>query len=114
MAAFTTVLSTLEQGIRSKYLVNADHTAEKQAIVLQKRKESTGPTSVIMDELQVVYTTEDSDGVILQPKVVLYLGIRRPVNGIATRVNAARAVLADLHGSDEFTDMFNKQLPIQG
>lgn len=63
--------------------------------------------------ISVVYGTEDAEGNPLQSKVVFDAGVRFPVNGQSSEIDAALVVFRDLVASDEFTAMVNSQAYVQ-
>jgi hypothetical protein len=77
--------------------------------VIQRRKIATGSTSVLEDTVQVLSSTEDALGEILDSKVLMEAKLRRPANGIAADVTAVLAVFRDIVAGDEFTNTTSTQ-----
>lgn len=113
MAAMSTILNERSSSSDSHvWTVNADHTAQKQALVLQKRKTPTGDQVVMEDHVMVRYDGEDADGMVLKEPVSVTVIVRRSKHAIAADVSAALATARDIVAGDEFTDVVNKQEPL--
>lgn len=109
MAAMTTALTEFSDNGNTRTYTYTGHTATEPRLVLQKRKVSTGATSVIEDTVTVLSSTEDSDGEILASKVAIEVKVRRPVNGISADVDAALVIARDIWAGDEFTNTVGTQ-----
>jgi len=104
MAAMTTALTEFADNGNSRTFTYTGHTAAEPRLVIQRRKTGTGSNTVLEDTLQVVSSTEDSAGSILDSKVVFSANLRRPIQGIAADVTAALAIFRDIVASDEYTN----------
>jgi hypothetical protein len=110
MAGMTTVLNEFEPGKEnSRTWTLSGHTVLAPRLVIQKRKVPTSPSGVAESRVQVVYGTEDAEGLPLQSKVVFDAGVRYPANGQSDDITAALAVVRDLVASDEFAAMVTGQ-----
>jgi len=113
MASFTTVINEFSNKENSRTYEVTGHSVNKPKLVLQKRRANTSGQTTVEDSLSVIYGTEDSNGVYLDPKIVFTFTARRPKAAISTDVDAALVVMRDLFASDEVTAMIAGQSLIQ-
>jgi hypothetical protein len=109
MAAMSTALTEFADNGNARTYTYSGHTAVEPRLVLQKRRTSTGSTSVVEDTVTVLSSTEDSNGDLLASKVLFSVTCKRPVNGIAADVTAALAVFRDVIAGDEFANTVSTQ-----
>lgn len=109
MAAMTTALTEFRDSGDSRTYTYTGHTAVEPRLVIQRRKVATTATGVMEDTIQVLSSTEDSNGDLLSSKVLFEAKVRRPANGIAGDLTAALAIFRDIVAGDEFTNTVNTQ-----
>lgn len=109
MAAMTTVLTEFADNGNSRTYTSPAHTAVEPRLFIQKRKVATSGTSVIEDIIDVVSSTEDAAGELLDSKIVFEVKVRRPVNGIAGDVTTALVLFREMIASDNFTNTVSTQ-----
>jgi hypothetical protein len=109
MAAMTTALTEFSDNGNSRTYTYTGHSASEPRLVLQRRRTPTGQNSVIEDTVSVLSSTEDSNGVILDSKVLFTATVRRPINGISADVTAALAIFRDVVAGDEFGNTVSTQ-----
>lgn len=102
MAAMTTALTEFSDNGNSRKYSLAGHTAAKPRLLIQKRKEASGNATVAENTFEIVYATVDGDGNVLPSNILYVLTQRFPIAGQSTDDAAARAILIDMVGSDEF------------
>lgn len=109
MASMSTVLTEFADYGNSRTYTQATHSAAEPKLVLQKRKVPSGNQTMIEDSIQVLASTEDSDGAILSPRVTFTVTVRRPIDGIEGDVTAMLAVFRDIVAGDEFANTVSTQ-----
>lgn len=109
MAAMSTALTEFSTMGDSRTYTLAAHTVQKPRLVLQKRKVPQGAQSVGSSSIAIIYATEDSEGAVLDSKVVFEVNVRYPIQGDAADVTAALAVLKDIVAGDEFANTVTTQ-----
>lgn len=109
MPSMQIALSDYEITPNSRTYALAGHTPAMPKVVIQKRTFPSTPDGQARDTIMVVYGTTNAAGDPAKSKVAFELTIRRPGNGNPTDVSAARAVLSDILGSTEFTEMLTSQ-----
>ena len=109
MAAMTTALTEFADNGNSRTYTYTGHTSAEPRLCIQRRKVASGATSVIEDTVQILSSTEDASGDLLDSKVLFEAKVRRPVNGIVADVTAALAIFRDVIAGDEFTNTVSTQ-----
>lgn len=109
MASFTTVMSEFNDVSNARTFSVSGHSTVVPKLVIQKRKVAASATASAQSQIDVVYGTNDVNGVPLSSKVVMSAIVRNPLNGTSTDTDAALVVFRDLVASDEFTIMVNSQ-----
>lgn len=112
MAAMTTSLTEFsdKENSRTYVIDGASHTVQKPRMVLQQRRVPSVNQTIVEDEVSVMYGTEDSNGDLLDSRVLLSVKVRRPKNGVAADVTSALSTFRDIVAGDEFTDVVNGSL----
>lgn len=109
MPAMATVLTEFADNGNSRTYTYAGHTAAEPRLVIQRRKVATTSTAVAEDVIQVISSTEDTAGELLDSRVLFEIKKRHPVNGIAADLAAALVIVRDIVASDEYTNTVSTQ-----
>lgn len=109
MAAMSTALTEFRDLGDSRTYTYTGHTASEPKLVVQRRVVASGAQSVNESLVQVVSSTEDSEGTILASRVMFEARCRYPINGLTADVTAALAIFRDIIAGDEFTNTVSTQ-----
>lgn len=109
MAAMTTALTEFSTLGDSRTYTTSGHSASRPKLVQQKRRVATGNQSVQESTVSVIHATEDPDGALLPQKVNFSISVRYPIDGDATDVTNALAIIRDVVAGDEFANMVTTQ-----
>lgn len=109
MAAMTTALTEFSDNGNSRTYVQADHTALKARLVVQKRRVPSGSQVVLEDTIHVISETPDVDGEILPQRASFSVTVRRPKNGTDADTTAMLAIFRDIVAGDEFANTVTTQ-----
>lgn len=109
MPAMATVLTEFSDSRDSRIYTQADHTALKPMLVIQKRRTPQGNQNVAEVSVAVISATVDAADVPVVQKVTFTATVRYPINGDAADVTAMLAVFRDIVASDEFANSVNTQ-----
>lgn len=109
MPTMATALTEFSDNGNSRTYTLTGHTAVKPQIVIQKRVVATAANASAEDTINVVYGTSDADGNPLPGRVSFAITVRRPVQGQASDVTSALAVVRDIVASDEFANTIDTQ-----
>lgn len=109
MAAMNTALTEFADNGNSRTYTYTGHTAVEPRLVIQKRRVPSGAQTIVENTIQVISSTEDSSGALLEPRVLFQATTRSPKDGIAGDVTAALAVFRDIVAGDEFANMVTTQ-----
>lgn len=109
MAAMTTVLTEFANNGNSRTSTLSGHTAAKPRLVIEKRRVPEGNATVIEYSFKVIYTTTDTDGIVLTTKIALEAVCRYPIAGNSSDLDAALVVFRDIIAGDEFDNSIDTQ-----
>jgi hypothetical protein len=109
MAAMTTALIEFADNGDSRTYALSNHTALKPRLLIQKRKVPAGNSIVAETTAEVLYSTVDSDGMVLPQKIGFKVSVRFPVTGLQADIDAALVVFRDVIAGDEFGNAVNTQ-----
>lgn len=109
MAALATTLTLFATSGNSKTSTISGHTSVKPKIVLEKRKVAVGTEGVAESTIAVIYGTTNPASENLPSKISFEIKLRRPVNGNATDLSDALAIIRDVVQSTEYGTMTTTQ-----
>jgi hypothetical protein len=109
MAALATLRERYGSTLTTEQYELPGHTVQKPRLFLQKRTVAPSPTSVAQHTASVIQGTEDADGNIIAPKIVIGCNARVPVQVLDSDTDLAVADFRAFVASDEFVDFVKSQ-----
>lgn len=109
MPAMTTGLTEFSDNGDSRTYTLDGHTALDAKLVIQRRRVPVGNQTVAESSFEVIYATDDADGIQLPEKVAFMGKVRYPIKGTQADIDAALAVFRDIIAGDEFANTVNTQ-----
>lgn len=114
MAAMTTALTIYDGSQGSRVYVTPGHTAAKRQRLIQRRKEAVGGKTVMEDTIIVQFGTTDVDGVLLPQNISATVTVARPVGYNSADMSSLLALFRELVASDNFGNVIDGQVWLQG